>query len=180
MARYVRRVPIYALGDQQPTIAATAFVHPDAVLIGAVTIGPESSIWPGAVLRGDGGGEIVIGARTNIQDNAVIHTTVDSWTRIGDRCLVGHLVHLEGCTLEDDSMVGNAAMVLHRSIVRSWAVVAANSVVLNNVEVPSGALAVGSPATIKPGKAPRELISGGVEQYVERARHYPRHLRRIE
>lgn len=180
VARYVRRVPIYALGDQQPTIAGTAFVHPDAVVIGAVTIGAESSIWPGAVLRGDGGGEIVVGERTSIQDNSVIHTTAEFSTQIGDRCLIGHLVHLEGCILEDDSMVGNAAMVLHRSIVRSWAIVAANSVVLNDVDVASGALAVGSPAVIKPGKARREMITGGVEHYVERARRYPQQLRRIE
>ena len=63
------------------------------------------------------------------------------------------MVHLEGCTIEDDAMVGNAAMVLHRSVVHSWAVVAANSVVLYDVDVPSDAMAVGSPAVIKPGRA---------------------------
>ncbi len=172
-------MPIYALADQQPTIDPTAYVHPDAVIIGSVTIGAESSIWPGAVLRGDGGGTITIGAATSIQDNCVIHTTAEHPTLVGDRCLIGHLVHLEGCTVEDDAMVGNAAMVLHRSIIRSFAIVAANSVVLNDIEVPSGAIAAGSPATIKLGKARAELITDGVRHYVERSRHYAGQLRRI-
>lgn len=171
-------MPIYALGAQQPTIDPTAFVHPDAVVIGLVTIGARSSIWPGAVLRGDEAG-IVIGSDSNVQDNCVIHNTVDEPTTIGDRCLLGHLVHLEGCTIEDDAMVANAAMVLHRSVVHSWAIVAANSVVLNDVDVPSGALAVGSPAVIKPGRARRELIEEGVASYVRRAQHYAAEMRRI-
>ena len=70
----VAAVPVYALGDQVPSIDATAYVHPDAVIIGSVTIGPESSVWPGAVLRGDDG-EIRIGARTSVQDGCVLHTT---------------------------------------------------------------------------------------------------------
>ena len=174
----VSGVPIYALGSQEPAIDATAYVHPDAVIIGSVAIGPESSIWPGAVLRGDEG-SIIIGARTSIQDNCVLHTTPEDWTRVGDRCLIGHMVHLEGCTIEDDAMVGNAAMVLHRSVIRSWAVVAANSVVLYDVDVPSDAVAVGSPAVIKPGRAKREMISVGVEHYVERGYRFARDLRRL-
>jgi carbonic anhydrase/acetyltransferase-like protein (isoleucine patch superfamily) len=173
-------MPIYALGNLEPTIDPTAFVHPDAVLIGDVRIGAEASIWPGAVLRGDGGGYIQIGARTSIQDNSVLHTVPEHPTIVGDRCLVGHIVHLEGCTLEDDSMVANAAMVLHRSVVHSWAIVAANSVVLSDVDVPSGALAVGSPAVIKAGRARPEAISSGVISYAERARLYASALRRLD
>jgi carbonic anhydrase/acetyltransferase-like protein (isoleucine patch superfamily) len=171
-------MPIYALGALQPTIDPTAFVHPDAVVIGSVTIGPRSSIWPGAVLRGDEAG-IVIGSDSNVQDNCVIHNTVEEPTTIGDRCLLGHLVHLEGCTIEDDAMVANAAMVLHRSIVHSWAIVAANSVVLNDVDVPSGALAVGSPAVIKLGRARRQMIEEGAASYVRRAQFYAAEMRRI-
>jgi len=176
---YGRSVPVYALGDQQPSIDPAAYVHPDAVVIGSVTIGPESSIWPGAVLRGDEG-EIVIGARTSIQDNCVLHTTIESPTRVGDRCVIGHLVHLEGCTIEDDALVGNAAMVLHRSIVRSWSVVAANSVVLYDVDVPSGSVAVGSPAVIKQGRAQPQMIKDGVEHYVARATRFRDQLRRLD
>jgi carbonic anhydrase/acetyltransferase-like protein (isoleucine patch superfamily) len=172
-------VPIYALGDQRPTIDPTAYIHPDAVVIGSVTIGPESSIWPGAVLRGDDG-EIVVGGWSSIQDNCVLHTTPESPTRVGDRCVIGHLVHLEGCTIEDDALVGNAAMVLHRSVVHSWSIVAANSVVLYDVDVPSGAIAVGSPAVIKAGRAQRDMITHGVDSYVARAARFRRELRRLD
>jgi carbonic anhydrase/acetyltransferase-like protein (isoleucine patch superfamily) len=175
---YGHAVPIYALGSQEPVIDSTAYIHPDAVVIGSVTIGAESSVWPGAVLRGDDG-EIVIGTRTSIQDNCVLHTTPVDPTRVGSRCVIGHLVHLEGCTIGDDALVGNAAMVLHRSVVNSWAIVAANSVVLYDVDVPSGAIAVGSPAVVKPGRARREMILAGVETYVARAHRFRQELRRV-
>ena len=170
---------VYALGDSEPTIDPSAFVHPDAVIIGAVTIGASSSIWPGAVLRGDGG-EIRIGERTSVQDNAVLHTTPEWPTVVGSGCVLGHLIHLEGCTVEDDVLIGNAAMVLHRSVIHRGAVVAANSVVLNDVDVPTGALAAGSPAVIKPGRADIELIRNSAAAYVERIEQYRTKLRRLD
>lgn len=172
-------MPIYALGDQEPTIAGDAFVHPDAVVIGSVTVGAESSIWPGAVLRGDEG-EIRIGERTSVQDNSVLHTTVDVPTVVGDRCVIGHIVHLEACTIEDDVLVGNGSIVLHRVVVASWAIVAANAVVLNDTQVPSGAIAVGTPAVVKEGRADRELIASSAQTYVERARRFRHDLRRLD
>jgi carbonic anhydrase/acetyltransferase-like protein (isoleucine patch superfamily) len=170
---------VYALGAAVPTIDPSAFVHPDAVVIGAVEIGPESSVWPGAVLRGDGG-TIRIGARTSVQDNAVLHTTPSWPTTVGDGCVLGHLVHLEGCTIQDDVLIGNAAMVLHRSIIHRGAIVAANSVVLDDIEVPPGALAAGSPAQIKPGRARLELIRSSAAAYVERLELYRTGLRRVD
>ncbi|MFV0306699.1 MAG: gamma carbonic anhydrase family protein [Desertimonas sp.] len=172
-------MPIYALGDQVPDIDTDAYIHPDAVIIGSVRIGAGSSVWPGAVLRGDDG-EIVIGDRTSIQDNSVLHTTLQHPTTVGDDCVIGHIVHLEGCTVRDRAMVGNAAVVLHRSVVGHGAIVAANSVVLYDVDVPDGALAVGAPATIKPGRARPEEITRGAAGYVDRARRFRRELRRIE
>lgn len=171
-------MPIYALGSRVPTISADAYIHPEAVVIGAVTIGAHSSVWPGAVLRGDGG-EIHIGERTSVQDNAVLHTTPFWPTIVGDGCVLGHLIHLEGCTIEDDVMIGNASMVLHRAIIRSGAVVAANAVVLADVDVPSGALAVGTPATVKPGKARSEDTRLAAQAYVERIELYRSGLRRL-
>jgi carbonic anhydrase/acetyltransferase-like protein (isoleucine patch superfamily) len=172
-------VPIYALGTQQPTIASDAYVHPDAVVIGSVTLGSESSVWPGAVLRGDEG-EILIGSRTSIQDNCVLHTTPERPTVVGDRCTVGHIVHLEACTIEDDVLVGNGSIVLHDVIVRSWSIVGANAVLLNGTEVPSGSIAVGSPAVIKEGRARRDVIVDGVEAYVARAARFRAELRRLD
>jgi carbonic anhydrase/acetyltransferase-like protein (isoleucine patch superfamily) len=175
----VPAMAVYALGDLVPTIDSTAFVHPDAVIIGAVTIGANSSIWPGATLRGDGG-EIRIGSRTSVQDNAVLHTTPHWHTVVGDGCVLGHLIHLEGCTIHDDVLIGNAAMVLHRSVVHSGAIVAANSVVLNDVDVPAGALAAGSPAVIKPGRADIDLIRNSAAAYVDRIEAYRTDLRRLD
>src|SRR6195256_4260932 len=111
---------IYALRDAVPDIAPSVFVHPDATVIGNVTIGEGSTVWPQAVLRGDYG-KIVIGARTNIQDGAVIHCTRELDTFIGDHCVVGHLAHLECCVVEDGALVGTGAIVLHRAVVRSGA-----------------------------------------------------------
>jgi carbonic anhydrase/acetyltransferase-like protein (isoleucine patch superfamily) len=177
--RYVRHVPIYALDEQIPSIHPDAYVHPDAVIIGSVTIGAGSSVWPGAVLRGDDG-YILIGARTSIQDNSVLHVTAELPTIVGDDCVIGHIVHLEGCTIESGAMVANGAIVLHRSVVHSGAIVAANAVVLSDVDVPSGAIAVGIPATIKLGRARPDDISSGSESYVARAVRYRAGLRRID
>jgi carbonic anhydrase/acetyltransferase-like protein (isoleucine patch superfamily) len=172
-------MPIYAIGDQEPRIHPTAYIHPDAVVIGDVTIGAESSIWPGAVLRGDDGG-IVVGDRTSIQDNSVIHTTAEHPTRIGSDCVIGHIVHLEGCTIEDRSLVGSGSLVLHRAVVRSGALVGANAVVPNDMEVPSGAMALGIPAKIRPDSVDPEQISRGVEFYVARGKRYAAELRRLD
>lgn len=171
-------MPIYALGDQEPTIDSTAYVHPDAVVIGNVFIGAESSIWPCAVLRGDDG-TIRIGDRTSIQDGSVIHCTPELDTVVGNECVIGHMVHLEGCTIEDGVLIGSGSVVLHGVVVHRGAIVAANAVLLDGTDVPAGALAVGTPATIKPGRARAEEIEHGRDVYVAKGREYREGLRRI-
>jgi carbonic anhydrase/acetyltransferase-like protein (isoleucine patch superfamily) len=172
-------VPIYALGDQVPVIHPDAFVHPDAVVIGSVWIGALSSIWPCAVLRGDDG-QIHIGERTSIQDGCVVHTTPMHPTRVGNDCVIGHIVHLEGCTIEDGALVGNGAVVMHEVVVHTGAVVAANSVLLDGTIVPSGALAAGVPAVIKEGRAKQGRIEHAVQSYVAKGRRFKTSLRRID
>ena len=179
MSGYVGGVPIYALGDQIPDIHPDAFVHPDAVIIGSVWIGAHSSVWPSAVLRGDDG-EIYIGERTSIQDGSVIHTTPEHATRVGNDCVIGHIVHLEGCTIEDNALVGNGSIILHAVLVGSRAIVGANSVLLDGTVVPSGALAVGSPAVIKPDRARPELITNAAATYIEKATRFKATMRRID
>lgn len=171
-------VPIYALGDSAPTIDADAYVHPDAVIIGNVEIGPFSSIWPCAVLRGDHG-LIRIGSRTSIQDGAVLHTTPMFPTTVGDDCVIGHQVHLEGCTIESGSLVGNGSIVLHRAIVRAGALVGSNAVVTNDMEVPSGAMALGIPAKIRENAVDPAMIRLGSESYVANGQYFKANLRRI-
>ena len=170
---------VYALGDLVPSIDPSAFVHPDAVIIGDVRIGPQSTIWPGAVLRGDDG-HIIVGARTSIQDNTVVHTTPQHPTIVGDDCVIGHIAHLEACTIHNGAQVSSGAVVLHRAVVHSGAIVAANAVVLNDTIVPAGALAVGAPATIKEGRARAEEIAYGAAVYVEKGRRFSQQLRRLD
>ncbi|HEV2427214.1 MAG TPA: gamma carbonic anhydrase family protein, partial [Acidimicrobiales bacterium] len=120
-------MPIYALGERTPSIHAEAFVHPDAVVIGDVRIGAWSSVWPGAVLRGDYG-TIVVGERTSIQDNAMVHAVAEFPTVVGSDCVIGHVAHLEGCVIHDGALVGSGAVVLHRAEVHTGATVAAGAV----------------------------------------------------
>jgi carbonic anhydrase/acetyltransferase-like protein (isoleucine patch superfamily) len=173
-------VPIYALGDRAPSIHPTAYVHPDAVVIGEVTLGPESSVWPGAVLRGDPGG-IVIGARTSIQDGTVVHTTPATPTAVGDGCVIGHLVHLEGCRIGDGCLVGSGAIVLNGAVLDDDCLVGAGALVPGSLRVPSRAMALGVPASIKVDAVePARHIHPGMEVYRERARTYREQLRRLD
>jgi carbonic anhydrase/acetyltransferase-like protein (isoleucine patch superfamily) len=172
-------VPIYAIGDDVPEIHPEAFVHPEAVVMGRVTVGAEASIWPGAVLRGDGTPGIHIGARSSVQDGAVLHVTHEEETRVGENCVVGHMAHLEGCTIEDLALVGSGSVVLHRAVVRSGGVVGANAVVPNDMEVPFGMMALGVPAKLRPSTMSIEYIRDGAGDYVERCRRFRTELRRI-
>jgi carbonic anhydrase/acetyltransferase-like protein (isoleucine patch superfamily) len=172
-------MPIYALGDQVPDIHPDAYVHPDAVVIGSVSIGARSTIWPCAVLRGDDG-EIVIGEDCSIQDGAVVHTTPVWPTRLGNRVTVGHNAHLEACTVEDRALVGSGSIVLHNAVVGEEAIVGAGAFVGNNKVVPPLALAVGVPATIKEQAVRTGHFDYGVESYIARGERYRRDLRRID
>lgn len=172
-------MPIYALDNAEPTIDPTAWVHPDAVIIGDVRLGPESSVWPGAVLRGDES-YIAVGARTSIQDGSVIHCTHDLPTVVGEGSVVGHIVHLEGCTIADNALVGNGAVVLHRAVVGTGALVGSNAVVTNDTEVPPGAMALGVPARILADRSHPDMIRLTADVYVARARRYATHLRRLD
>ncbi len=170
---------IYALGDLIPTIHPDAFVHPDAVVIGDVTIGAFSTIWPGAVLRGDHG-PITIGERTSIQDGTVVHTVPHSPTKVGSGCIVGHIAHLEGCIISDNALVGSGSVVLHYATVGEWSIVGANAVVTNNTVVPDNALALGVPVKIKEGMDNRAHIEDGAAWYVENGKRYRETLKRLE
>jgi carbonic anhydrase/acetyltransferase-like protein (isoleucine patch superfamily) len=172
-------VPVYEIDGVAPRIDPEAYIHPDAVVIGDVTIGPESSVWPHAVLRGDYG-TITIGAATSIQDGTVVHAGPGFPTVIGDGCVIGHIVHLEGCLLEDESLVGSGSVVLHHAVISHGATVGANAVVPNNMVVPEGALALGVPAKVFEGRSDVPMIKLSAAQYVMNAKRYREGLRRID
>jgi carbonic anhydrase/acetyltransferase-like protein (isoleucine patch superfamily) len=172
-------MPVYALGDHVPEIHPEAYVHPDATVIGQVSVGAGSTVWPGAVLRGDYG-RIFVGERTSIQDGTVVHATEELATKIGSDCVVGHIAHLEGCEVEDGCLIGSGSVLLHRVVVRSGALVGAGAVVSPGTEVPSGAMALGVPAKIRTGAVQPGSFEDAVARYVANGQRYARELRRID
>ncbi len=170
---------IYALDDDEPQIDETAYVAPDAVVIGRVTIGPEASVWPGAVLRGDHG-YITIGARTSVQDGTVVHCTEKYPTIIGDDCVVGHNAHLEGCVVEDGCLIGSGSVTLNGVTVGRGSIVAAGAVVSERFQVPPGSLVAGVPGKIKRSDVDAGWTEGAVQSYIKTARHHRAGLRRLD
>jgi len=168
-------MPIYQLDGPAPRIHPTAFIHPDAVLIGNVAIGAQSSVWPGAVLRADFG-KICIGSRTSVQDGTVIHTTRQWPTIIGDECVVGHNTHLEGCTIEDRCLIGSGSVVLNRAFVGRGSIVGAQALVAEDFQVPAGSMVLGVPAKVRGPIDNTAWIEHSVNEYVAAAEHYLRHL----
>jgi carbonic anhydrase/acetyltransferase-like protein (isoleucine patch superfamily) len=172
------QVPVYALGDDEPDIHDLAYVAPDAVVIGRVTIGPEASIWPGAVLRGDHG-TIAVGARTSVQDGTIVHCTADYPTVIGADCVVGHNAHLEGCVVEDGCLIGSGSITLNRVVVGAGSIVAAAALVPEGFVVPPRSLVAGVPATIKRSGIDASWTQESVRHYIETAREHRKGLRRL-
>lgn len=172
-------MPIYALGEYQPQIHPDAWIMPEAVVIGRVTVGAKATIWSGAVLRADDN-DIVIGEETSVQDNAVLHVTEEFPTVVGRRCTIGHLAHLEGCTIEDEALVGTGSIVLHEAVVGARALVGAGAVVPGQMRVPPGSMALGTPAKIREGVDTDPLILPGVETYIRRGQTFREQLRRID
>ena len=153
--------------DTLPTIAPEAWVAPSADVIGDTHVGAGSSIWFGAVLRGDMM-PIRVGARTSIQDNSVLHTT-GGWQTcgVGNDCTIGHAVVLHGCTVGDRVLVGMGSIVLDEAFIGDDVILGAGSLVTARTQIPSGVLAFGRPA-----KVIRDLREDELERIREAAGHY--------
>jgi carbonic anhydrase/acetyltransferase-like protein (isoleucine patch superfamily) len=158
---------------KRPKIAPSAFVAPTAVLIGDVEVGPESSIWFGAVLRGDNG-PIRVGARTSIQDNAVVHVSEAGGTLIGDDVTVGHCAVMEDCRIERHALIGSNATLLNGCRIGEGALIGAGSVVAQRAAIPARTVAAGAPASVKKpveGEA-AAWIEISADEYVKLSRTY--------
>jgi len=158
-----------------PRVAPDAFLAPNAILIGDVTVGPLASVWFGAVLRGDHPEfGIVVGPRTSVQDNCVIH--VGDWqaTVIGSDVTIGHGAKFESCTIEDGSVIGMNAVILQEAVIGAGSLVAANAVVLEGTQVPPGSLVAGVPAEIRGtlGGSSSRWVGRSSTHYVELSREY--------
>jgi carbonic anhydrase/acetyltransferase-like protein (isoleucine patch superfamily) len=159
-----------------PRVHPTAFVAPTAVLIGDVEVGAETSIWFGAVLRGDNG-PIRVGDRSNVQDNAVLHVSENNETIIGNDVTIGHCAALEDCVVGDGALIGTNAVVLNGAMVGNRTLIAAGSVVAPGAKIPAEVLAAGAPAVVKKqlaGPAFMWVDHGGPE-YVKLSRSYRHH-----
>ncbi len=162
-----------------PTVDPTAWVHPQALLIGRVTLGPRVSIWPGAVLRGDIE-PIEVGEETNIQDLTIAHTSRgESLVKIGKRVVVGHRVILHGTTVGNDCLVGMGAILLDGSVLGEGSILAAGALLTEGTKIPPGSLAMGIPAkVIRPvTEAERTRVREGVKVYLELMKGYQKGAR---
>jgi carbonic anhydrase/acetyltransferase-like protein (isoleucine patch superfamily) len=175
-------MPIYALDGQAPEFpeAGKYWVAETAVLIGRVRLKSESSVWFGAVLRGDNEW-IELGSRSQIQDNATLHTDPGFPIVIGEDCVIGHKVMLHGCTIGDNSLIGMGAIVLNGARIGRNSLVGAGALVTEGKSFPDNSLIVGAPA-----RAIRSLdekavaqIRAGADHYVRRSREYAKGLKRI-
>jgi carbonic anhydrase/acetyltransferase-like protein (isoleucine patch superfamily) len=159
--------------DRVPQVAPSAYVDPAATVIGAVTIGARSSVWPATSLRGDLE-PITVGEETNIQDASVVHTDTGFPAVIGNRVSVGHGAVIHGCVIEDDCLIGIGAIILTGARVGRGAVVAAGALVPEGMQVPADTVVMGSPA--KPRRAvsdeERARFQGGVAGYVRRGQEF--------
>jgi len=152
-----------------PQIAASAYVDPQAVVIGNVTVGEDSSIWPCAVLRGDYH-SIRIGARTSIQDNCVIHIQGEEYSAsVGDNVTVGHGVILHGTTVESSCLIGMGAILLNGSRIGTGSIVAAGTLIPEGMVVSPGSLVMGVPGKVRRAitEAERAGIAVSAQHYVE-------------
>ena len=158
-----------------PRISATAFVAPTAVLIGDVEIGDEASIWFGVVLRADSG-KVRVGARSAVEDNAVVHAREGRVTTIGDGATIGHCAVLDDCTIGKDALVGSNATILAGAVIGAGSVVAAGSVVTVDAHVPPAVVVAGAPARVRKTLAGRsaEWIAHSSEETGDQMRGYRR------
>ena len=162
---------ILPFAGRTPEIAESAWVAPNATLIGQVRLADDASVFYGAVLRADVD-SILIGRGTNLQDNVAVHCDAGVPTTVGAGVSVGHAAVLHGCTIEDDCLIGMSATVLNRAVIGRGSLVAAGAVVLEDTVVPPGSLVAGVPAKVRRPLTEEERahIRGNAVHYVELSR----------
>ena len=148
-----------------PKIPETAFVAASADVIGRVTLGEESSIWYNATLRGDIN-EIVVGPRSNVQDQAVLHLADDYGCYLGELVTIGHSAVVHACTIKDEVLVGMGAIILDGAVIGERSIIGANALVTGGMEVPPGSLVLGSPAKVVRTLSKDEQV--GVKSWAEK------------
>src|SRR5690625_2480999 len=168
---------IFKLGDKTPQIKDTAYVAPGATIIGLVELEEKSSVWPGAVLRGDNE-PIRVGRGSNVQDGSVLHTDPGCPLVIEDNVTIGHQVMLHGCTIKEGSLIGIQAVILNNAVIGKNSLVGAGAVVTEGKVFPERSLILGAPAKVVRTLTDEEVANmhTNAKVYVARAAEYKAHL----
>jgi carbonic anhydrase/acetyltransferase-like protein (isoleucine patch superfamily) len=174
-------MPLYEYKAKRPSVAASAWVAPDANIVGEVVLGDEVSVWFGATIRGDNTA-VPIGARCNVQEGAMLHSDPGSPLTVGEECTIGHHAILHGCTIGNRVLIGMGATVLNGAVIGDDCVVGANALVTEGKTFEPGSLIVGSPA-----RAVRQLDAAAkaglrlsAAHYVENGRAAAAGLKRLD
>lgn len=165
---------VFALDEKKPTLPADGeyWIAPGATVLGDVTMKPGTSVWFGAVVRGDND-PIVIGRDTNIQDGSVLHSDPGQALIIGDGVTVGHKAMLHSCTIGDNSLIGIGAVILSRAVIGRNCIIGANALITEGKVIPDGSLVMG-----QPGKVVKTLEPGQIEALRVSAEHYVQNWKR--
>ncbi|MEH6738999.1 MAG: gamma carbonic anhydrase family protein [Sulfitobacter sp.] len=164
---------IYALADIAPQIDPTAWVAPDANVIGDVVLEEKTSVWFSCTLRGDNE-RITVGAGSNVQENCVFHTDIGFPLNIGVNCTIGHKVMLHGCTIDDNSLIGMGATILNGAKIGKNCLIGAGALITENKVIPDGSLVMGAP-----GKVVRTLDEAAIQGLTMSALHYQQNAARF-
>lgn len=164
---------LYALDGLTPKIDSTAWVAPDANVIGNIVLAAKSSVWFGCTLRGDN--ELIeVGEGSNVQENCVFHTDPGCPLTIGINCTIGHKVMLHGCTIGDNSLIGMGATILNGAKIGKNCLIGAGALITENKVIPDGSLVMGAP-----GKVVRELDAAAIAGLTASAEHYQQNAARF-
>jgi carbonic anhydrase/acetyltransferase-like protein (isoleucine patch superfamily) len=174
-------MPLYAIDGVRPTLGEEVWIAPSAELIGDARLGDRTSVWFGAVIRADNT-PILVGARTNIQEGAMLHSDPGSPLTVGEGCTVGHHAILHGCTIGADVLVGMGATILNGAVIGDGCLIGAGALVTEGKTFPPDTLIVGSPARAVRTLGPeaRAGLRLSAEHYVQRAARFAAGLVRID
>lgn len=163
----------FLIPHTRPAPGLNVFVAPGATVIGAVSLGDESSVWYGSVLRGDIN-RIIIGARSNVQDLSVVHVSDDFAAIVGERVTIGHRAIIHACTVGDEVLVGMGSIILDGAEIGPRSIIAAGALVTKGARIPEGSLVVGSPGRVVRALSPEEQRANAAlaMKYVEVSRRY--------
>ena len=172
---------IFSIADKIPEVEGSAYVDETATVTANVTLAKDTSVWPGASLRGDEDA-IFVGEGTNIQDCAVLHTDIGKPCRVGRGVTVGHSAILHGCTVGDNSLIGMGAVILNGSVIGAESLVGAGTLITENKTFPDGVLIIG-----RPGRILRELtdeekaaVRANARRYIEQKELYKMQKKRLD